>query len=97
MKCDDQILVGIRNIQPLLGNSSEATIIKWKVQYPSMPMVKIGGQWTTYRDEMRLWWRALVTDRLDDYKPGRMPDGECEPRRNDTKPKTKTRKGRKTA
>lgn len=64
---NNDILIGIKAIQPVLGGASEDTILKWKREYPSMPMRKIKGQWTTMREEMVRWWGFLVTDNLDAY------------------------------
>ena len=64
---DQDILIGIKAIRPVLGNVSEATILKWKREYPSMPMRKIKGQWTTTRNEMIRWWNFFVTDNLEMY------------------------------
>jgi len=63
----DDILTGIKAIQPVLGGASEDTILKWKREFPSMPMRKIKGQWTTTREEMVCWWSYLVTDNLEAY------------------------------
>ncbi len=66
-KIDKEILIGIKAIQPVLGGASEDTILKWKREYPSMPMRKIKGQWATTRDEMVRWWGFFVTDNLENY------------------------------
>ena len=63
-----EILVGIKAIQPVLGGVSEDTILRWKREYPSMPIRKIKGQWTTTRDEMVRWWSFFVTDNIEMYK-----------------------------
>lgn len=67
-KKDQEILIGIKAIQLVLGGVSEDTILKWKREYPSMPMRKIKGQWTTTREEMVRWWGFFVTDKLELYK-----------------------------
>ncbi|WP_054031004.1 hypothetical protein [Desulfatitalea tepidiphila] len=64
---NDDILIGIKEIQPVLGGASESTILKWKREFPSMPMRKIKGQWTTMREEMVHWWSYFVTDNLEAY------------------------------
>ena len=66
-KKDQEILIGIKAIQPILGGVSEDTILKWKREFPSMPMRKINGQWATTRDEMVRWWGYFVTDNLEIY------------------------------
>jgi len=64
---NDDILIGIKAIQHVLGGASENTILKWKIEYPSMPMRKIKGQWTTTREEMVRWWSYFVADNLEAY------------------------------
>jgi len=68
-KPEEDILIGMKQIQCVLGGASESTIIRWKQQYPSMPMKKNLGQWTSSREELCRWWRFMVCDALSSYTP----------------------------
>jgi hypothetical protein len=57
---ENNILCGINNIRPILGNASEHTIMKWKREYQSFPIRKLGGQWVSHRTELVEWFRRLA-------------------------------------
>jgi hypothetical protein len=64
----DDILIGIKAIQCCLHGVSERTIMQWTQIYESIPIRKIGGQWSAHRIELDRWFRAFVTDDLANYK-----------------------------
>lgn len=57
---NNNILYGMEQIRPVVGNATEVTIMKWHREYDSFPMRKLGGQWVSHREELNIWWRAFV-------------------------------------
>ncbi|MDA8137781.1 MAG: helix-turn-helix domain-containing protein [Desulfobacteraceae bacterium] len=91
MKGDEQILIGIRQIQQVLGGVSENTVLKWVREYKTIPITKIGGQWTSMRDELRRWWQHLVTNTLAEYVPAVQANGNNQTKgQNDDERKAET-------
>lgn len=64
-------MIGVKAIQRVLGGASEATVLKWRREYPTMPIKKLGGQLTAHRGELERWFLAYVTDELENYKPSK--------------------------
>lgn len=93
MHGDEQILIGVSQIRPVLGGVGDATILKYIREYPTIPIKKIGGQWTAHRGELRRWWRYFCTDNLSEYSP-LLVSSPKEAQRSSKMPKiaTKTRK-----
>jgi hypothetical protein len=89
-KAEEPILVGMKQIQQVLGGASEATVLRWRREYDNMPMRKIMGQWTSHREDLRRWWRHLVADTLAAYQPFGIEHLEPPPLT------TRSKKGKKT-
>jgi hypothetical protein len=58
------VLIGIENIRPRLGGKTLATIMKWKVEYSSLPIQKLKGQWVAESSALDEWFAYFATDRL---------------------------------
>ena len=59
-------LIGIDSIKPYVGNVSDATILKWKSEYPSFPIKKLKGQWVSESGELENWFKLFCTERLEE-------------------------------
>lgn len=57
-------LIGIDNIRPVVGNASYVTILKWKREYPSFPIRRLGGIWVGDREQIASWF-ALYSNGED--------------------------------
>jgi len=63
------VLCGMNEICKVVGNVSADTVLKWKNEYTSFPIEKLGGQWVGYRDAILKWWR--------DFSEGKIQKGEA--------------------
>ena len=55
------VLIGISQIRPKVGNACEATILRWKKEYASFPMRKLGNQWVSESGELENWFKLFCT------------------------------------
>lgn len=69
MKKDDEIVTGLVHIGRIIGIDDRKTLLKHIRTYPSIPIRKMLGQWTTHRSELCNWWAHYCTGQLDHYKP----------------------------
>lgn len=74
------VLRGITQIRKVLGDLSEASVLKIKRQYPNMPMRKTvadGGIWMAHRKELEEFFALWVQDKADEYCPStNSPNGD---------------------
>jgi len=62
-------LIGILEIKKRVGGVSESTILKWKREYQTFPMQKLGGQWVSESDTLDRWFGLFCCDRLEEFRP----------------------------
>lgn len=65
---EDTILYGMNKIQPVVGNASCVTVLKWKREYEDFPIRKLGGQWVSDRRLLAEWWRNFVLSETGERK-----------------------------
>lgn len=56
----EQILSGIEEIRPHVGNVSESTIMNWRIQYESFPLFRRNGIWCAYLDDLQFWYKTEI-------------------------------------
>ena len=60
---EEEILVGITEIAPHVGNVSNVTILKWKQEYDDFPIRKLGGQWVSEKAKLVEWFQRFCADK----------------------------------
>lgn len=71
MEKNNETVFGINSIRPLVGNHSEATILKWKREYPSFPIRKLRGVWVANKEAIVEWFRKFCMGEVEPSEDGK--------------------------
>lgn len=64
MPNEKDTLFGVAAIRPHVGGASESTIMKWKIEYPTFPIRKLGGVWVANRETLVEWFRNFCLGKV---------------------------------
>jgi len=62
-------LIHFAEIQKRVGGAALDTIVNWKMQYESFPVMKLGNKWVSESSALLYWFRFWCVDRLEDFNP----------------------------
>ena len=96
-KKNDDTLFGIDKIRPHVGNVSEATILKYKREYPSFPMRKLRGIWVANKEAIVDWFRSFCMGEIEEEDGQNAPKKQKQAKKSPglTKPNRKAKAAKK--